>query len=323
MANDQSIRDAQDKQLIQKLKQIQTIEKIASDEKAPEASSAARELIERLKQPRQQQPVDLRPLFALASPNVGQRLLQATKAPSVLSQQEERLAKAAEIELKQQKLQAILSGQKQKAQNIKELEKYGRIMKGYERGATRMGKIWKANAQIERLSDYIDLIDSGQITFDDVSNADFSAAFSGLVTGKSPGIELIRETKYAYLGGKLKGYYQFMTGKPQKALSPEMYQEVKNMLGGLREATQTELSNEQAHLWNVYKTRLEQNPKLYETYRRMVDKYVDFDEEGYALPRGRAYDLNPSEGKKLQKEGETDAKQSLSKLERFRKALGR
>ena len=254
--------------------------------------SATEQLIQQLRRPQQDKTQDvIRALTAFTSPETQKQVLATMPQQSAFSPEEQRLAKAAEFENKRLKMAASLSGDKQSQKDLDSIEKYGRIMKGLERGATRLGKTWDAHAQINRLENYIKDIESNKITFDDVTNADFSAAFSGLITGKSPGIELIRETKYSHLGGKLNQMYQFMTGEPQESLSPVMYEEVKNMLSGLKKAVSTQLSNEQAHLWNVYKGRLERNPNLYNTYQKMVSNFVNFDEQGNAVPFGEEFDL--------------------------------
>ena len=223
MPNDQEMETAQLKKVIERLKQTKTIEEIANSEKAPESADAARTLIERLKQPRKPQ-LDISPLYALASPNVGQKLMQAQQQRNK-SLQDKEMEKLALIS----KLTVGNTGNPE--QDMKALEKVGSMASGSSRGATNMSKSWDNIAKIDKLKSMAEDFASGKLTFDAQSNMEYSSAISGLITNRAPGIEVVRETAYRYFGGDVNAMIQYITGKPHDALSKKKKEFTRQRVG--------------------------------------------------------------------------------------------
>ena len=148
------------KKITAALRQRQAIETMANSEKTPETASAAQELIESLRQPREKQ-VDLSPLFALASPNVAASLRASVQKPTAFSQDEQRLAKAAALEgededrnIKLQKAIATLKGHGITEYQQRRLDQRERSLDRRERSEVRREKkdVWRREEKDE-LSD--------------------------------------------------------------------------------------------------------------------------------------------------------------------------
>lgn len=150
MPNDMEIQAAKDKQLLQRLKNAQMLEKISNDEKAPETAAATKELIERLRQPVQEQ-VDLSPLLALASPHVAQQLSRAIENQrEPLSMEEQRLKIASDKELS--------LPQARNSNNSDELRRAELVLKAIKEDRLERGFSWKKAENDELTSKEVDKI---------------------------------------------------------------------------------------------------------------------------------------------------------------------
>ena len=180
------------------------------------------------------------------------------------------------------------------------LNKYGRIMLGDERGATRVGKQWGKIEIVNRARTLMDDIRAGKVTFDHVSNTDYSGMFSGLITGRAPGIEMIKASQYSYLGGDINQWLSYISGNPKSAVSEAMMKEMENLIDGLEKSMKHDMSKHQVRLYNVYKSRLDRNPEENRRYKKALTNWADFDEDGDAIPKDfddPAPYKNPQHGK--------------------------
>jgi hypothetical protein len=266
----------------------QLIQRLKGGLQEPQGS-AAEELIERLRQPKEgSEFADLSPLIPFASKEYQTALLEGAKE-SFLSEEEERLAKAVDIEQRQRVLDLKKAGQNSEAKRLdKDLDainKYGRILIGAERGATNFRKQRQRVNTINRARTMFEDIENGLVTFDEVSNTDYSALFSGLITGRAPGIEMIKASKYKYIGGDLNQWASYISGNPKSDVSKAMMGEIKNMIFGLERSIKHDYGKEQAKLFNVYKSRLDRNPAEKERYMRMISPWVNFNEFGEAIEK--------------------------------------
>jgi len=305
MPNDQQIQDAEMKKVIQQLKQKQTLEKIANDESSPDTATIARDiikglrqsgredatsqLIQSLRQPRESQ-VDLRPLFALASPNVGQRLLQATSAPSTMTPQEQRLAKASELEMLTKKLRSQAAESRIKREERVELKDRSTFEKAYDQagGFGRGSKVQRdLKEQSNLLSDAVDMINDISVRGDALTPQvarDFSQLMSRSISGGSPAIQLVEATIMKNLSGSAKEMFQYLTGTPtENYLGEEAFEELKQQFGRLYKQKLTHFAENVARQRNKVRHI---NPE----YLKQFD-----DEYGYL------YDISPT-GQAIYKE---------------------
>lgn len=225
--------------------------------------------------------------------------LYQKRVDRALKKQENKERKELAVQTKRY-MQSLAIGKEDRARADKDMNKLSDLfsrMKGHVRGAGKLGKAWQDSDSVDKLNVQIQKFEDGSLTFDDVSNSEFSNAFSGIIAGRSPGIELIRDTKYSSMGGTLRGVFQYVTGKPQDALSIEMMRELKTMVGVLNKSTKHKLSKEVRGLWNANRQRINRNKKIKSDMQGEASKWVDINEEGIATER--AFDdpfigINPS-----------------------------
>ena len=116
------MEETKDKQVIDNLKRLQQIEKISNDESAPSTAEMAKALINRLKQPKDEG-IDYSPLYALASPNVRQGLMQAASLKQAKRASEsDRLLQALKFKASLDKAQGGLALKELSQSTIKNLE---------------------------------------------------------------------------------------------------------------------------------------------------------------------------------------------------------
>lgn len=321
------------KRIVQQLQEISKLEKMADKkEETPTAASAADMLLQSLKQPRAPQ-TDVRPLFALASPSVGQRLLQATQAPKAISAGEERLKIAADIEesvannevnrlVKVASLTIGGTGNAEK--DMRALEKVGSMASGTGRGATNMRKAWENIAQIDKLKSMAEDFASGQLTFDRQSNMEYSAAISGLIANRAPGIETIRETAYNYFGGDVNAMVQYITGNPEDALSQKMMNEVSRQVFNIEKSEKHKVSKTLARLFNAYRGRFKRNPEDAVIWQQQYGHLVNFDLDDMRAEAKPFDEVGETRLGREQKPAQQAPDSAGSdKLSRFRKLMGR
>lgn len=231
MPNDQQIADNKTKDLISKLKQTQTLEKMSADEKAPESASAARELIERLRGPREPE-IDFSALAPLASP----RVAQSIQAPALMSPEEQRLSAAATLENSLAKV-GMDSGKKDERRYYKDRSTFE---KAYDQagGVGRGSKLQRdLKEQTNLLSDAEDMINDivqrGDALTPQVAR-DFSQLMTRSMSGGSPAIQLVEATIMKNLSGAAKSAFQYMTSKPTKNyLGKASFGELQTQFGRL------------------------------------------------------------------------------------------
>ena len=283
------------KEVLNRLKQIQSLEKIAGDEKAPQSASAAQMLIESLKKPAK---ADLSPLFALASPEVGKRLMQSAQMQGAFSDDEKRLAKAAEIEQAEAKLHAkTLAGLGVSDQDIKAIEKVGSMAEGMGRGSTKLRKAWENIASTDKLKSMVEDFKAGRLTFDKQSVTEYSNAVSALITNRAPGIETIRETAYTNFGGDVRAMIQHYTGNPQEYLSSKMAEEVERQVYNIEKSEKHKVSKTLARMFNAYRHRFAKSPEDVKLWQEQYGHFIDIDPQNVsAKPKDYYTEIETRQG---------------------------
>lgn len=332
MADDKLIeslkRDNQEKQELLKSLQMQhKANKLANESGDPQIQSATQELIQRLRQPREQKQ-DLRPLLGfLSDPQDAYLLSKLLPEQQAISPEEERLAMAAKLEGSIADRQIDKLGLIAKTtvantgdldKDMRALEKVGSMASGTGRGATNMRKAWENVASIDKLKSMAEDFSSGQLTFDPQSNMEYSSAISALITNRAPGIEIIRETAYSNFGGDINKMIQYITGNPQEALSKEMMKEIDRQIYNIEKSEKHKISKTLSRLFNAYRGRFKRNPEDATLWKEQYGHLVDFDlDKMSASPK--PYD----EVGETRLGREKTQEKKMSKLEQFRKLMGR
>jgi hypothetical protein len=215
------------------------------------------------------------------------------KMKSDLKREEERLKEKHDKEVENIKQwhkeeQEKIKAQRKQDENDRKISITAfREMRGQGKGLNKtVGDLYKAEKRVDRALVQLDDVLAGKRVPDSQMMSDLSAAQTAMVTGGIPPLQLIGDTKYKTLEGRLRELQQWATGKPQPYNTEEVVGQIRQAFDTFNKQVKHDLSKHASSIVNRYYETWDRKPeykeKLLKNFGHMLG---EADEEGVFYAR--------------------------------------
>lgn len=268
----------------------------------PTIQSAAQELIQKLRTPRERQ-IDFSPLYALASPGVRDALLKTHKP---VESQEDRLMKATQIELAQAKLKNALQNvqlkQQEKVrfykdkQEDKERQEIRTKLIPTISGTLRSPLVRDQEKALEVINYMENQIRAAQEDVSPIVEADkynLSTGWSRVISNSAPTQTLIEKSIYRSAKGAFEDAKEWVYGsRAQSTYTKEDLKQMADQLKILKASKLQARSTVVSRSIRGYSGLLKKYPDIIDGIQAEYGDLVDIDQEG--IPKRKQF--NPYTG---------------------------